>query len=90
MLKLFLLLSYSIGYTSGLINKCYNNDRLNYAGDSVGILLLIIYIISILVIVLINMASLDRDVITAYSYVTSLWISGGYCVGIENGMRHVF
>jgi hypothetical protein len=71
-LKLFLLLSYSIGYTSSLINKYYNNNRLNYAGDSVNILLLIIYIISILVIVLINMASLNHDITTTYSYVASL------------------
>jgi hypothetical protein len=89
-LKLFLLLSHSIGYASGLINKYYNNDRLNYAGGGVGILLLIIYVISILVIVLINMASLNYDVITTYSYIASLWILGRYCIGIENGMRHVF
>jgi hypothetical protein len=71
-LKLFLLLSYFIGYASGLINKYYNNNRLDYAGGSIGILLLVIYVISILVIMLINVASLDRNVITTYSYVASL------------------
>jgi hypothetical protein len=89
MLKLFLLLSYFIGYASSSINKCYNNNRLNYAGDGVNILLLIIYVISILVIVSINMASLDHDVTTTYSYVASLWILGRYYIGIENRMRHI-
>jgi hypothetical protein len=71
-LKLFLLLSHSIGYAFSLINKYCNNDRLNYAGGGISILLLIICIISIPVIMLINVASLDHNIITAYSYVTSL------------------
>jgi hypothetical protein len=66
------LLSYLVGYAFGLINKCCDNDRLNCADDSVGILLLIICVMSILVIVLINVVSLDYNVITTCSCVVSL------------------
>jgi hypothetical protein len=70
-LKLFLLLSQLVGYTFSLINKYYNNTQPNYI-NNISASLFTIYITTTLIIVLINIASFNHNVTTAYSYIISL------------------
>jgi hypothetical protein len=70
-LKLFLLLSHLVGYTSSLINKCCDDARPNYT-SGISASFFMICATTALVIALINIASFNRDVTITYSYITSL------------------
>jgi hypothetical protein len=62
-----------VGYTSSLINKYYNNTRLNYINNiSVSVLFFTIYTMTTLAIILINIIGFNYNITTTYSYITSL------------------